>query len=87
MRKSRSTSTRTCSEAFEGDWQESEDKSIRLPDVSESTFRLFQHWLYAQFTRESECPAKKSKTELFSARGKPTQHQMIHLGLLPWNFV
>jgi hypothetical protein len=51
--------------AFEGDWQENEDKFIRLPDVSETTFRLFQHWLYAQVTRESECsPARKIKANL-----------------------
>jgi hypothetical protein len=38
--------------AFEGSFRESEEKSIVLADVTESTFRLFQVWLYAQATRE-----------------------------------
>jgi hypothetical protein len=42
--------------AFEGSFRESEEKSIHIKDVSESTFRLFRFWLFAQTTREEAGP-------------------------------
>ncbi len=36
--------------AFQGKFRESEDRSIYLPDVTDSTMRLFQFWLYRQST-------------------------------------
>jgi hypothetical protein len=32
-------------------WKDYEDRIIHLPDVTESTMRLFQWWLYAQPSR------------------------------------
>ena len=49
--------------AFEGSSQESKKKSIRLRDVSEQTFRLFQFWLFAQATREEAGPASKKQAD------------------------
>jgi hypothetical protein len=37
--------------AFRRDFLESKDKAIHLPDVTASTLRLFQFWLYGQSTR------------------------------------
>jgi hypothetical protein len=36
--------------AFQGKFRETEDRSIHLPDVTDSTMRLFQFWLYRQST-------------------------------------
>ncbi|KAF2024923.1 hypothetical protein EK21DRAFT_93690 [Setomelanomma holmii] len=38
--------------AFAGQFLESEEKSIRLHDVTERTFRLYQVWRFAQAARE-----------------------------------
>jgi len=37
--------------AFQGNFRESEEKVIYLPDVTISTLRIFQHWLYSQVAR------------------------------------
>jgi hypothetical protein len=37
--------------AFNGDWRESDEKAIRLEDVTEDVFRVVIHWLYAQSSR------------------------------------
>lgn len=49
--------------AFKGDFRESTEKTIHLPDISDSTLRLFQFWLYGQSTREApERVFKRPKT-------------------------
>jgi hypothetical protein len=51
------------SNAFEGDFGESEDKTIHLPDVTASTMRVFQCWLYGQVSRAApERRIKRAKT-------------------------
>jgi hypothetical protein len=39
--------------AFKGKFQESEDGFIRVTEVSEATFRIFQQWLYGQLIRDA----------------------------------
>jgi hypothetical protein len=49
--------------AFNGHFRESEEKTIYLPDVTASTLRLFQHWIYGQVARaEPGRSSKKAKT-------------------------
>jgi hypothetical protein len=51
------------SNAFEGNFHESEDKTIHLPDVTASTLRVFQCWLYGQVSRAApERRIKRAKT-------------------------
>jgi hypothetical protein len=51
------------SHAFEGDFLESEEKTIHLPDVTASTLRIFQCWLYGQVSRAApERRIKRAKT-------------------------
>ncbi|KAF2128459.1 hypothetical protein P153DRAFT_357809 [Dothidotthia symphoricarpi CBS 119687] len=45
--------------AFDGQFRESEEKTTNLREVSESTFRLFQCWLYGQAARVEITPATK----------------------------
>jgi hypothetical protein len=48
--------------AFKGDFRESDEKEIHLPDVTASTLRLFQSWLYSQVARaEPERSIKRAK--------------------------
>jgi len=50
--------------AFTGDFRESEEKAIHLPDVTASTLRIFQSWLYGQLARaDPEIDAKKAKID------------------------
>jgi hypothetical protein len=47
---------------FKGDFRESDEKEIHLPDVTASTLRLFQSWLYSQVARaEPERSIKRAK--------------------------
>jgi hypothetical protein len=45
--------------AFNRSFRESEEKCLRLSDVTKGTFRLFQFLLYAQATREENDPTLK----------------------------
>ena len=46
--------------AFEGEWKESEDKSIRIHAAFEEVFRVVCHWLYDQSSRmEPDSPPPK----------------------------
>ncbi|KAF2676698.1 hypothetical protein K458DRAFT_351229, partial [Lentithecium fluviatile CBS 122367] len=38
--------------AFEGQFKEAEESSIRLPDIFEQTFRIFLHWAHFQVQLE-----------------------------------
>jgi hypothetical protein len=50
-------------ETFNGEFRESDEKTIYLPGVTASTMRLFQHWVYGQVDRtEPERSPKKVKT-------------------------
>jgi hypothetical protein len=54
------------SAAFESDPKESEEKTIHLPDISASTLRIFQCWLYGQVSRAA--PERRIK------RAKKSHH-------------
>ncbi|KAF2028390.1 hypothetical protein EK21DRAFT_90675 [Setomelanomma holmii] len=48
--------------AFQDGFRESDEKEIHLPDVTASTLRMFQSWLYSQLARaEPLCREKRLK--------------------------
>ncbi|KAF2128458.1 hypothetical protein P153DRAFT_397531 [Dothidotthia symphoricarpi CBS 119687] len=59
--------------AFEGSFREKEDKTIRLRDINEGVFRLFQFWLYAQATRDEEDSTTKMSRDDHSKRGRHSE--------------
>jgi len=67
--------------AFTGSFRESVEKSIRISDVSERVFRLFQTWLYAQVTREEADPATKRHKGDRGVRN-PSRNALFHRTLL-----
>jgi hypothetical protein len=50
------------SKAFKRDFLESKSRTIHLPDVTGSTLRLFQFWLYGQSTRPELYETVKEST-------------------------
>lgn len=48
--------------AFKGDFRESEEKAVYLCDVTASTLRIFQSWLYGQMVRaDPENPSERDR--------------------------
>lgn len=64
--------------AFKGGFRESEEKAIYLPDVTASTLRIFQVWLYGQVSRsEPERSSKRAKHNPETSKNGPDEDMAI----------
>jgi hypothetical protein len=58
--------------AFKGGFRESDEKAIHLPDVTASTLRIFQAWLYGQVSRpEPERSSKRDRHNQEASNNRP----------------